>query len=92
MNPPPSRTFALQSGSDPMTAFELSPDEEPNQFQDKTRAPFRDEPTSQYADTPLQDDPDDEPGQDDDFNSAVRISLGQPQDEDGNRLHNVDVI
>jgi len=92
MNPPPSRTFASRSGSDPMTAFQLSPDDEPDQFRDEPRSPFRDEPTSQYRDTPLQDDPDDEPGQDDDFNSAVLVSLGQPQDEDGNRLDNVDFI
>jgi len=94
MNPPPSRTFASRSGSDPMTAFELPPDEEPNQPQDKNkaRAPYRDEPTSQYRDTPLQDDPDDEPGQDDDFKSAVLVSLGQAKDEDGNRLHNVDFV
>jgi hypothetical protein len=87
MNPPPSRTFALRSGSsDPMSAFQLDPDDEPEQFRDEPRTPYRDEPTSGYHDTPFQDDPDDEP------DSPVLVDVGPSRDEDGNQLSNVDFI
>jgi hypothetical protein len=86
MNPPPSRTFALRSGSDPMSAFQLDPDDEPEQFRDEPRSPYRDEPTPTYRDTPFQDDPDDEP------DSPVLVDVGPSRDEDGNQLSNVDFI
>ena len=86
MNPPPSRTFALRSGSDPMKAFQLDPDDEPEQFRDEPRSAYRDEPTSGYRDTPFQDDPDDEP------DSPVLVDVGPSRDEDGNKLSNVDFI
>eukprot|EP00526_Cylindrotheca_closterium_P003340 CAMPEP_0113661244 /NCGR_PEP_ID=MMETSP0017_2-20120614/33324_1 /TAXON_ID=2856 /ORGANISM="Cylindrotheca closterium" /LENGTH=1467 /DNA_ID=CAMNT_0000575921 /DNA_START=83 /DNA_END=4486 /DNA_ORIENTATION=- /assembly_acc=CAM_ASM_000147 len=86
MNPPPSRTFAVRSGSDPMSAFQLDPDDEPEQFRDEDRSPYRDEPTSVFRDTPYQDDPDEEP------DSPVLVDVGPSRDEDGNQLSNVDFI
>jgi hypothetical protein len=86
MNPPPSRTFASRSGSDPMSAFQLDPDDEPEQFRDEPRPSYRDEPTPVYRDTQFQDDPDDEP------DSPVLVDVGPSRDEDGNQLNDVDFI
>jgi len=79
MNPPPSRTFSFKSGSDPLTAFELPPDNEPQ--------PYRDEPDTPTRE-PFQDEPDDEPEDE----PAVLLNVGPTRDEDGNQLHNVDFV
>ena len=90
MNPPPSRTFSFRSGSDPLTAFVLPPDNEPQLYQD--------DPNQQYRDEPFRDEPDDEPelqSQDDDEvgeESVVMVNVGPARDEDGNQLHNVDFL
>lgn len=86
MNPPPSRTFASRSGSDPMSAFQLDPDDEPEQFRDEPRSTYHDEPKLGYRDAGFQDDPDDEP------DSPVLVDVGPSRDEDGNQLNDVDFI
>lgn len=66
-----------------MTAFALPPDSEPPMY--------RDEPRSQYRDEAFEDEPDDEPGLQQD-ESVVLVDVGPATDEDGNQLHSVDFL
>jgi hypothetical protein len=79
IDPPPS--VFRSPISDPRTAgLELSPDDEPEPFQDEPyqNEPYCDEPTLAAAD-PYRDEP-------------ILVNMGPPRDEDGNVLHNVDFL
>ena len=79
MDPPPSRPF-FRSGSDPMTAFVLPPESEPELFLD--------EPKTQ----PYRDEPDFEPEPESVPEETIVVNVGPLTDEDGHQLHNVDIL
>jgi hypothetical protein len=85
MNPLPSRNFSFKSGSDPLTAFDLPPDHEPQLY--------RDDPNTNINSERFLDEPDNEPKQEKyEEEPEVLVNVGPARDEDGNPLHNVDFL